>query len=81
MSQVAQLVTILNNSTSESEDDIFEVATKLFLKEWANDQDNDVVDFIDYFKKEWLDMNSNWFEGYNHPENRGSPSTNTYNGY
>ena len=60
---------------------ISEAATKLFLKEWANDQDNDVVDFIDYFKKELLDMNSNWFEGYNynHQENRGSPSTNNGN--
>ena len=45
---------------------IFEAATKLFLKEWANDQDNDVVVFIAYFKKELLDINYNWFEGYNH---------------
>ncbi len=45
---------------------IFEAATKLFLKEWANDQDNDVVVFIAYFKKEWLDINYNWFEG--HPQ-------------
>ena len=58
---------------------IFEVATKLFHKEWANDQDNDVAVFIDYFKKEWLEINSNWFEGFNHPENRGSPSTNNGN--
>ena len=47
--------------------EVFLAAVKLFLKEWANDPDEDVVAFIAYFKKEWLDMNSNWFEGYNNP--------------
>ena len=35
--------------------------------------------FIAYFKKEWVDQNSNWFEGYNHPNNVGAPSTNNGN--
>ena len=51
--------------------DIFQAATKLFLNEYLLDVDEDVRIFINYFKENWLDINSNWFEGYNHPNNAG----------
>ena len=35
--------------------------------------------FIRYFKSEWIDQNSNWFEGYNHPNDAGSTSNNNGN--
>ena len=47
--------------------------------ECEEDDDDDVIDFIKGFKKEWLDQNQNWFEGWNHPNNAGSPSTNNGN--
>ena len=35
--------------------------------------------FIKYFKDEWIDNNSNWFESYNHPNDAGSTSNNNGN--
>ena len=59
--------------------DIFKAASKLFLNEFECDMDEDVTIFIKYFKENWLDINSNWFESYNHPHNAGSISTNNGN--
>jgi hypothetical protein len=41
--------------------------------------DADIRSFLEYWKKEWVDQNSKWFEGYNHPFNAGAPSTNNGN--
>jgi hypothetical protein len=57
---------------------IFKAASKLFLNEYILDEDEDVRIFIKYFKDNWIDINSNWFEGYNHPNNAGSTSNNIY---
>jgi uncharacterized protein YneR len=58
---------------------IFKAASKLFLNEYILDEDEDVRIFIKYFKDNWIDINSNWFEGYNHPNNAGSTSNNNGN--
>ena len=39
--------------------EIFDVASELFLKKWSREQE-----FVKYFKKQWLDKNSGWFQGY-----------------
>jgi hypothetical protein len=36
-------------------------------------------DFLEYFKSEWIDINSHWYEGYNNPNNAGSTSNNNGN--
>ncbi len=41
--------------------------------------DEDVRIFIKYFKDNWINNNSNWFEGYNHPNNAGSTFNNNGN--
>lgn len=40
--------------------EIFEVALKLFLEKWNEES----TEFIDYFKKQWIEQNPNWFEGF-----------------
>ena len=57
--------------------DIFRSASKLFI-EWS-DANDDIQVFIQYFKSEWIDNNSNWFESYNHPNDAGSTSNNNGN--
>lgn len=42
-----------------SNNDEFDKMSELFLKKWENIE----TDFIAYFKKEWLEAHSNWFEG------------------
>jgi hypothetical protein len=59
--------------------DIFRSASKLFIDEWSKDADDDIQVFIQYFKSEWIDNNSNWFESYNHPNDAGSTSNNNGN--
>ena len=51
---------------------IFHAAYKLFINEWLEDEDEDVEIFIKYFKAEWIDINYNWFEGFNHPNDAGT---------
>ena len=58
---------------------IFKAASALFVLLCEADEDSDVVNFIKVFKAEWIDQNYNWFEGYNYPNNAGSPSTNNGN--
>lgn len=38
---------------------IFEYMSKLFCEKWTTSE----VNFVDYFKKQWLGPHSNWFEG------------------
>jgi hypothetical protein len=59
--------------------DIFRSASKLFIDEWSKDADYDIQVFIQYFKSEWIEKNSNWFESYNHPNDAGSTSNNNGN--
>lgn len=54
-------------------------ASKLFIDECKSDDDQDVLDFIEYFEDEWIKLNPNWFEGYNNPNNVPSQSTNNGN--
>jgi hypothetical protein len=44
--------------------EIFAAASKLLIAEYINHQDPSVVDFIQYFKSEWVDQHDNWYEGY-----------------
>lgn len=50
-------IAILQLSSSRK---IFNCATRLFIKKWKR---HGLIDFCNYFKKEWVDKNSNWFEG------------------
>ena len=59
--------------------EVFTAATALFVLLCKNDDDRAVVEFINDFIAEWIDQNCNWFEGYNNPNNAGSPSTNNGN--
>ena len=52
---------------------------KIFYRCRHSNSDQDVVKFIEKFKKCWIDKNCHWYEGYNHPDNVGSPSTNNDN--
>jgi hypothetical protein len=56
---------------------IFKYGVALFILECQDDDDPEVVTFINDFKAEWIDQN--WFEGWNYPNNAGSPSTNNGN--
>ena len=69
------IITLQLSQTPE----IFGAASKLFIEEWSKDMDEDVKIFIKYFKDEWIDNNSNWFESYNHPNDAGSTSNNNGN--
>ena len=37
------------------------------------------LEFLEYFELQSFNMQPNWFEGYNHPYNVGSASTNNGN--
>lgn len=39
--------------------DVFEKASRLFVDKWEGEQKK----FMEYFQKEWLENNPNWFEG------------------
>jgi hypothetical protein len=58
---------------------IFRSASKLFIDEWSKDADDDIQVFIQYFKSEYIDNNSSWFESYNQPNDAGSTSNNKCN--
>ena len=49
----------------------FNYAIDLFFEKWESHETN-VTQFLDHFKKEWVDKNSGWYEGFT--EGR-SPST------
>lgn len=55
---------------------VFKSAVELFYKKWAGDAD--VADFLEYLKLQWIDQNSNWYEGCAYPLN-GVPLTNNGN--
>ena len=38
-----------------------------------------VITFIEYFRDEWVNKRSNWFEGWNDQNNAGTPITNNGN--
>ena len=59
--------------------EIFKAASALFIELWGDDEDEAVKIFIKYFKDNWLVINCNWFESYNHPNNAGSCSSNNGN--
>jgi len=47
-----------------SSQEIFDIASSLFLRKWRHKQTNQtVIDFILYFENEWLISNRGWFEG------------------
>ncbi len=48
--------------------ELFHQAVELFFAKWENKEKS----FVSYFKKEWINSNSNWYEGYRH----FTPSTN-----
>jgi len=75
-SDIIQCICILQLSQTPA---IFFAATKLFLNQYYDDEDEDVSDFLEYFKSEWIDINSHWYEGYNNPNNAGSTSNNNGN--
>lgn len=43
----------------------FNAGRDLFLAKWLEKQDEDVNDFIEYFKEQWFTKEPNWYEGYN----------------
>ncbi|CAF1550987.1 unnamed protein product [Adineta ricciae] len=45
--------------------DLFQLASSLFLKKWKNlkQKNQSVLNFLDYFQKEWLESNDGWYEG------------------
>ena len=51
-----------------SSQELFEKATYLFFEKWNNKEDS----FLRYFEAEWINANSNWYEGFQH----FTPSTN-----
>ena len=56
----------------------FVQASALFLAKWEVESASaEVVEFMSYFRGEWIDENPNWFEGYAHPST--APSTNNGN--
>lgn len=65
--QIPLIIQDLDTLQLSSSPPIFEEAAESFLAKWA-----DQKEFCEYFKKEWLIQNKNWFEG----ADRGSPSTN-----
>ena len=62
-------IALLQRSPNE---EIFNLASLLFLKKWKENRDSNVLSFLDYFKTQWLDENSGWYEGLA----VGYPSTN-----
>lgn len=54
------------------DEDTFVTASKLFVDKWNNVEDQQVTEFMEYFKSQWLLKNSNWYEGIA----LGYPSTN-----
>jgi hypothetical protein len=56
-SEIAKLQVLQTNS-------IFEKAVRLFYDKYISDRFADVVEFVRYFKAEWMDSHPNWYEGY-----------------
>jgi hypothetical protein len=67
--QIEQEIDVMQTAT---EKDIFDQASKLFFEKWLNTYEQGVSEFCDYFKKNWIKINSNWFEG----ASQKTPSTN-----
>jgi hypothetical protein len=75
----ADLLAGIHNLQLAQTPTIFKAASTLYVKTWSADRDPAVVYFINYFTKNWLEKNFNWFESYHHPNNAGSCSTNNGN--
>ena len=73
-SQIISRICFMLEQTS----DIFKQSTHLFLNHWQNYPNETVLNFIEYFKINWLVNNSNWFESWNYP-NVCCPNTNNGN--
>jgi hypothetical protein len=67
--QVQGEIVVMQTATKR---DIFDQASKLFFKKWANTTHQGVSEFCSYFEKNWIRINSNWFEG----ASQKTPSTN-----
>ena len=42
------------------DEETFEEAAKLFLEKWIAEE---VTEFTDYFRAQWVEKNSNWYRG------------------
>jgi hypothetical protein len=60
---------------------IFTAGCQFFLKKWKKDPDSDVLLVVNYIENECFEPKSmsNWYEGYNSPNNMCSVSTNNGN--
>jgi hypothetical protein len=52
-----------------SSKEVFDKAAALFVKKWMSKKQKE---FVIYFKREWVDSHTNWYEGVGH----FTPSTN-----
>ncbi len=66
--------------------EVFKVAFKLFIEKYMKlseekeERDKqEMLEFLEYFELQWFNTQPNWFEGYNHPNNVASASTNNGN--
>jgi len=58
---IRQDIEVMHNSGSS---EIFDQVQKLFFNKWSTkSQSSDVSTFCEYFKENWIDKNSKWFEG------------------
>lgn len=67
---------IIHISKDEQE---FIQSTSLFFKYWTAKNDASINQFLDYFRKNWIDKNENWYEGaglYHPSTNNGLESFN-----
>ena len=62
-------ICLLQNAHDKSS---FDLLCNLFMKKWKNKYQQDIDQFVDYMKANWIEINSNWFEG----AACGYPSTN-----
>ncbi len=69
-SQQAELEADISTLQLAKSQDEFDAAKTLFLKKWNSDVL--VLEFLEYFKSEYLSKNNSWFEG----RASGAPSTN-----
>jgi hypothetical protein len=67
-----QLKTDISTLQMAANREIFLKAVDLFFCKWKKYSDPRVVDFLTYFREQWIEKNENWFEG----AAPGYPSTN-----
>ena len=63
MVYVSKLRTICMPCKYARDDVTFAKASSLFLKKWNKSKDDRVLDLIKYFKTQWLEKYSMWYEG------------------